>query len=311
MEIWTEKYRPGNLNDVVGQKDVVSRLKSFVEKNSMQHCLFAGPAGTGKTTCAIALARELFGENWQNNFLETNASQERGIQVVREKIKDFARTKPLGTEFKIILLDEADSLTKDAQHALRRTMENYASSCRFILSCNYSSKLIDPIQSRCAIFRFSNLNENNVTSYLKKISESENFKISENTLKAVFETSNGDLRRAVNILQSISSIKDVDESKVYEMTSQAPPELINNIINFGLKGDIKESRKFLFDLLLRYGLSGSDFLKQMLKEVWKLKIDDKKRLKIIEKIGECEFRIVEGSDEQIQLEALLAQLSIL
>ncbi|MCK4555565.1 MAG: AAA family ATPase, partial [Candidatus Aenigmarchaeota archaeon] len=154
IDIWTEKYRPEKLSDVVGQKEITARLEAFVKEKSMPHMLFAGSAGIGKTTSAIALAKQLYGDTWQRNFMETNASDERGIQVVRSKIKDFARTKPLGAEFKIIFLDESDALTPEAQQAMRRTMEKYTSTTRFILSCNYSSKLIPPIQSRCAIFRF-------------------------------------------------------------------------------------------------------------------------------------------------------------
>ncbi|HPP44355.1 MAG TPA: AAA family ATPase, partial [Methanomassiliicoccaceae archaeon] len=147
-EIWIEKYRPRSLKDVVGQKDIVDRLRSYVEVKNLPHLLFAGPAGTGKTTCAVALARELYGETWKGNFNELNASDERGIDVVRGKIKEFARTAPLGgAAFKIIFLDEADALTSDAQAALRRTMERYSRTCRFIFSANYSSKIIDPLQS--------------------------------------------------------------------------------------------------------------------------------------------------------------------
>ena len=152
--IFIEKYRPKSFEEFVGQDIIVNRIKSFVENNNIPHLIFAGSPGTGKTTLALIIARSLFGENWRENFLELNSSDDRGINVVRETIKDFARTRPMSNvPYKIILLDESDALTREAQHALRRTMENYSNTCRFILSCNYSSKLIDPIVSRCAIFR--------------------------------------------------------------------------------------------------------------------------------------------------------------
>ncbi len=309
-EIWTEKYRPKFLKDVIGQEEVVSKLKNFVDKGNIPHLLFSGPAGVGKTTCALAIARELYGENWRRNFLELNASDERGIDTVRTKIKDFARTKPLNAKFKIILLDEADSLTADAQQALRRTMENYASSTRFILDCNYSSRIIDPIQSRCAIFRFKPLEKEEVVKHLEYIAKNENVKVTKNILEAIYDVSQGDLRKAINLLQTVASMDKVDVDAIYDMTSIAKPEDVRKVMALALKSKIIEARDMLIDTMLSYGLSGIDILKQMQKEVWNLNLDSKIKLKMIEAIGDIEFRIVEGSDEIIQLETLLAKFGV-
>ena len=197
-EIWTEKYRPKNLNEVVGQRHAVERLKAYVETNNMPHLLFTGPAGVGKTTCSLAMAKEMFGDDWKGNFIELNASDERGIDVVRGKIKEFARTAPLGgAEFKIIFMDEADALTSDAQAALRRTMERYSKICRFILSCNYSSKIIDPIQSRCAVFRFKPLTSEDLRGYLQRIINNEQVDIDDEAMArehVVFPTPAGPVK---------------------------------------------------------------------------------------------------------------------
>ena len=182
--------------------------------------MFAGPAGTGKTTSALALAKEIFGDNWRNNFVELNASDERGIDVVRGKIKEFARTAPIGgASFKIIFLDEADALTGDAQAALRRTMEKYSAICRFILSCNYSSKIIEPIQSRCAVFRFRPLKEKDIKQYLTRIAKAEKIDLTDDAADALVHVASGDMRKAVNSLQVAASLGDkVTIDVVYQTT---------------------------------------------------------------------------------------------
>src|SRR3989344_5937626 len=221
--IWTEKYRPKALDKVIGQTHIIPSLRSFVENKSLPHCMFAGPAGCGKTTTALCIANELFRDQWKSNFLELNASDERGIDTIRIKVKDFARTMPINGQFKIVYLDEADALTKDAQHALRRTMEVYSNMCRFILAVNYSGRIIPPIQSRTAVFRFSALKEDDVISYLKIIAKAEKLKIDEAAYKAIMKVAEGDLRKAINILQLASTSKTIDEDVVYAVTSRADP----------------------------------------------------------------------------------------
>ena len=307
-KIWTEKFRPKTFEDVMGQEKIVARISSFVKQKNIPHLLFSGPAGTGKSTIALVIAKELFGDLWQQNFLETNASEERGIQTVREKIKDYVRTKAMGTDIpKIIFLDEADALTREAQQALRRMMEQYTSTARFILSCNYGSKIIDPIQSRCAIFRFKPLEKEPISNLINKIAKEEKIKVDPKAIEAIYQISEGDVRRVINIMQSCASVsKTITESLVYELSSAAEPKELKQVLELALSKNFLKAKDQLLDIMLKHGLSGLDIIKQIQKEVWNLKIEDEKKLKIIEKCGEIEFRMVEGSDEYLQLQSLLA-----
>jgi len=311
-DIWIEKYRPKILNEVVGQDEIIERLKAYVKHKNVPHLMFAGPAGTGKTTSALALARELFGETWKQNFNELNASDERGINIIRGKIKDFARTAPIGnSQFKIIFLDEADSLTSDAQAALRRTIEKYTHICRFILSVNYSSKIIEPIQSRCTVFRFSPIKEDDVKKYMRMIAQKEKIEITQDGLDTLIFISKGDLRKAINVLQVGASVsKKITAQLLYETSATAKPEDVKNLINTALTGNFMAARNQLYDLLIRYGLSGEDIVKQIHQSIFDLTISDESKIKLIEKTGEIEFRIVEGSNAHIQLETLLAHFSL-
>jgi len=313
QEIWTERYRPKSLDDVIGQKHVTERLKAYVASKNMPHLLLTGPAGTGKTTCSLALAKEMFGDEWKGNFIELNASDERGIDVVRGKIKEFARTAPLGTaEFKIIFMDEADALTSDAQAALRRTMEKYSRICRFILSCNYSSKIIDPIQSRCAVFRFSPLTSEDIKDYLMKIITSEKVKIDGAAIDALVHVARGDMRRAINSLQVAASTgKRIDLDVIYQTTGMAHPDEIKKMMETALTGNFIAARDKLDEVMINYGLSGQDIIRQIHSAFFDLTVSDQERIRLIDKTGEIEFRIVEGSNERIQLEALLAYLAMI
>ncbi len=313
VAIWTEKYRPKKFSEVKGQDNIVKRIEAFVKNRNMPHLLFAGPAGIGKSTLAIVTAKELFKDSWKENFLELNASDERGIDIVRVKVKDFARTRAIGdVPFKIIFLDECDALTREAQQALRRTMENYTKTCRFILSCNYSSKIIDPIQSRCVVFKFKPLPKQDIFEIINKISKNEEFKITEKAKEALYEVSSGDCRKVENILQSCAAIsKEVTEKTVYSIASQALPAEISSILNLAVKGSFIEARKQMLNIMYENGLSGLDVIKQVSSAIWKLDIENLKKLNMIKLCGEMEFRLVEGSDEFIQLQALLAGISMI
>ncbi len=307
LEIWTEKYRPKNLDEVIGQKHVVDRLKVWAKEKSIPNMMFAGSAGVGKTTTALALAKEIFGQHWKENFSETNASDERGIDVVRGKIKDFAKIMPFGASFKIVFLDEADALTTEAQQALRRTIEKYSNVCRFVLSCNYSSKIIEPIQSRCVVFRFKSLTKEQIDDYINRIVKAENLQIDKDAMNAIYELSEGDLRKVANILQACSSHKNITKEIIYEITAQVKPEDVKKMLAAVLSGNFEEARKQLYNLTTSQGIAGEEIIETIHKELFSLPIDEKAKLELLEKIGEYEFRLNQGSTPEIQLLALLAQ----
>ena len=311
-DIWIEKYRPKKLDDVAGQDEIIKRLKAYAKTKSVPHLIFAGPAGTGKTTSALALSKEVFGDTWKQNFNELNASDERGIGIIRGKIKEFARTAPIGkSKFKIIFLDEADSLTHDAQAALRRTIEKYTHICRFILSVNYSSKIIEPIQSRCTVFRFSPIKPDDIKKYMRKIAAQEKLEITPDGLETLIFISRGDLRKAINVLQVGASVNNkITADLLYEISATAKPEDVKALINTALTGNFMAARNQLYDLLIKYGLSGEDIIKQLHQAIFDLAISDESKVKLIEKTGETEFRLIEGSNAHIQLEALLAQFAL-
>ena len=312
-EIWIEKYRPSNLSEVVGQTPITSRLKNYVKERSMPHLLFAGPAGTGKTTCALALAKELFGELWKHNLHELNASDERGIDVVRGKIKEFARTAPLGEDgFKIIFLDEADALTGAAQAALRRTMEKYSRTCRFVMSCNFSSKIIDPIQSRCAVFRFRPLKAEDVERYLKFVAVKEELNIDKEAYESLTYLAQGDLRRAINGLQMAAAAKvDITPDVVYQAVAAARPEEVKEALEMSLDNNFAGARERLDTLQITYGLAGEDVLRQMHRSVRDIEVPDTIKVQMIEKLAEADFRLSEGANARIQIEAVIANFAVL
>jgi len=311
FEMWAEKYRPKLLKEMMNQKDIVERLESFVKNRNVPHCIFAGPPGTGKTTAALCLAHDLYGDGYREHLMELNASDERGINVVRETVKTFARIKSIGEiPFKILILDEADNMTGDAQQALRRTMERFTETCRFILIANYSGKIIEPIQSRCAPFRFTYLLKEDQDKYLKGITDKEKVKLQSDGLEAIFEVSGGDLRRAVNTLQAAASLgKPIDSETVYSVIGRANPADVRGMLDLAMKGDFIGSRDKLREMILKYGVAGSDIIRQIHIEIFRMRdVPEPWKVRLADVIGEVDFRLVQGSDEEVQLSALLARL---
>jgi replication factor C small subunit len=307
--IWIEKYRPTKLADIVGQDEIVERLSSYVRTGTLPHLLFTGSAGVGKTTAAVTLAHEFFQDSWQMNFRELNASDERGIDVVRNQIKQFARTTPLGNAtFKILFLDEADALTTDAQAALRRTMESYAQTCRFILSCNYSSKIIDPIQSRCAIYRFKPLGPEAVMEEARRIACREGLSITNDAMNAIVYIAQGDMRKAINALQGAAILNStIDEKMVYAITSTARPDEIGDLLKCSLNGDFEGAESLLTNLLHERGIAPNELINQCFRAIIRLDLNRELKVELIDQLGETDFRLSEGANSDIQMEALIAR----
>lgn len=312
---WVEKYRPRTLDDVVNQSGIIRRLKQFLKDKSMPHLIFAGPAGTGKTTSALAMVRELYGSKMAVNdtFLELNASDARGIDVIRTYIKDFAKARPPeDIPFKILILDEADNMTSAAQQALRRTMEKYTRNCRMILICNYSNKIIPPIQSRCVVFRFSSLSNDDIKKRVKLVAEQEGIEISPDGLNALIDVSRGDLRRAINYLQSCGTISEkIDEEIVFRVAGEVPPDKIKEILKTALEGQLSLSIKLLDDLKREYGLSGRNIIRNLHRDMYSLAIPEEMKVELSKILAEFEYRLSQGGTEEIQLQALLAKIVLL
>ena len=310
-EIWVEKYRPETLENVVGHDDIIDRIESYVARDDLPHLLFSGPAGTGKTATASAIAKELYGDDWRGNFLELNASDERGIDVVRDRIKNFARSSFGGYNYRIIFLDEADALTSDAQSALRRTMEQFSNNTRFILSCNYSSQIIDPIQSRCAVFRFTSLDDDAVAGRIEEIAAEEGIEFTNAGVDALVYAADGDMRRAINALQAAAATGEiVDEDAVFTITSTARPEEIREMVTSAIDGDFPAARAGLDELIDERGLAGGDIIDQLHRSVWDFDVDDDLAVFLMERLGEADYRISTGANERVQLEALLAAVAL-
>jgi len=308
--MWVEKYRPHKISEIVNQKDTVGSISAMLKNVSeMPHLLFSGSAGVGKTTLAICLAREILGDNWREYTLELNASDERGINMVRERVKKFSRYAGLDTNipFKIIILDEADEMTGDAQTALRRIIEDTSKVCRFILIANNISKIIDPIQSRCAVFKFTRIEEKDVVSHLKEIAKKEKIKADDGGLQTIYDYTEGDLRHAINLLQATASLGSITEDTVKAAAGLVKTTDVEVVLKLALSGKISDARSKMIELIKVYGMSESDFLKYLNESIYKTKQPN--LVEISQAIAEYDFRILSGANPEIQLSALLAQIS--
>nr|WP_227134266.1 replication factor C small subunit [Halorubellus salinus] len=294
----------------VSVDDADERVYDVTVPQSHNYVAGAVPTVMHNTATSVSIAKEVYGDDWRENFLELNASDQRGIDVVRDRIKNFARSSFGGYEYRIIFLDEADALTSDAQSALRRTMEQFSNNTRFILSCNYSSQIIDPIQSRCAVFRFSPLGDEAVAAQVRKIAEMEGLEVTDDGVDALVYAADGDMRRAINALQAASVTDEVvDEATVYAITSTARPEEVEEMVRLAIDGDFVASRSRLDELLTERGLAGGDIIDQLHRSAWEFDLDDAATVRLMDRLGEADYRITEGANERIQLEALLASLA--
>ena len=308
--MWVEKYRPKKISDIIGQKEIIGSLSGLMKNQAeMPNLLFSGGAGVGKTTTAMCLSREILGDRWKDYTLELNASDERGIGMVREKVKKFSRFAGLDTEipFKIIILDEADEMTSDAQTALRRIIEDTAKFCRFILIANNVSKIIPPIQSRCANFKFTQIDENNIQNHLKTILKKEKVESEENGIAEITKYANGDLRHAINLLQAVASTGSISEASVKSTAGLTKTTDVSDVLQLAVTGKIKDARNKMIELIKVYGMSESDFLKYINQALFAMKTDHLEDMSQI--IAKYDYRILSGSNPEIQLTAMLAELS--
>ena len=307
--MWVEKYRPMKLADVVNQTEIIGSLKALIKDPiDMPHLMFSGSAGVGKTTTALCIARQILGDNTKECTLELNASDERGIGMVREKVKKFSRFAGMSdVPFKIIILDEADEMTGDAQTALRRIIEDTAKICRFIFIANNISKIIDPIQSRCATFKFTTITEDDVVGRLEEIAKKEKVKTDKKGLKAIFDYSEGDLRHSINLMQATASLGGITEENVKSSAGLTKTSDVDLVLKIALSGKVTEAREKMIELVKVYGMSESDFLKYLNAAVFKLKHE--KLADILEVIAKYDYRILVGANSEIQLSAMLAELA--
>ena len=327
---WVEKYRPNSLDDLVSHEDIINTLNCFIfPKNEdaiarLPHLLLYGPPGTGKTSTILAIAKQLFKSKaaWNDHVLELNASDDRGIDVVRNKIINFVSMKCIVKEnvpkdfqnIKIVVLDEADAMTKDAQNALRRIVEKYTKTTRFCLICNYISKIIPAIQSRCTRFRFSPLTEGQLSERVQHVVEQEKIDMDESGMVALIKQSKGDMRRALNALQSTAlanNFKNIDEQKIYSTIGQPAPSTIDQIFNILMNENVANSFTKIQKIKQDQGIALQDLIEEMNLKLMEFEIDDLILAKAVQRLAEIEWRLSKGCADEKQLGAMIAAFNFL
>ncbi|MGI9565824.1 MAG: replication factor C small subunit [Nitrosopumilus sp.] len=307
--MWVEKYRPTKLSEIVNQTEIIGSLSALIkDPTDMPHLMFSGSAGVGKTTTALCITKQILGDYAKDYTLELNASDERGIGMVREKVKKFSRFAGMAdVPFKIIILDEADEMTSDAQTALRRIIEDTAKICRFILIANNISKIIEPIQSRCATFKFTSVPKEDVISRLEEIAKKEKVKSDKKGLNAIYDYSEGDLRHAINLMQATASLGGITEENVNSSAGLTKTSDVDEVLKIALSGKLPEAREKMIELIKVYGMSESDFLKYLNSAIFKSK--HKKLSEILQVVAKYDYRILVGANPEIQLSAMLSEIA--
>lgn len=313
---WTEKYRPVTWNDIVSQNIAINNLKDFVKSGNMPHMIFTGPAGTGKTSTALIIAKKLLKEeNYYRDLLELNASDTVRMSYVRKVLKAFVNQNmnPGEKNLKIVILDEADNIPNTVQQALRRIIEKTSSSVKFILMCNYINRIIDPIISRCAVFRFVNLSKEKIKERLKYIAQREKLHFSEDKAEKFFDTlffiSGGDLRKAINTLQMSVALElfgNIETNEILKISGFLDESTLEILIDTFQAKDFTRARNIVNSFK---SIDSRNFIRQILGVLPRIKSIKSKNLSILRAyIGDIDFRISQGADEQIQILALIAEI---
>ena len=308
-QIFLEKYKPKNLNEIVGQINIVNIIRGYIKNGNIPHLMFAGIPGVGKTVLSNVIARELFGEDYKFNIISLNASDERGIDVIRGKVKEATKFTPFGQHnFKIIFMDESDFLTEPAMRALRDIVVKHQNTTRFIFACNDLSKMISPLQDRCQVFRFKPLKQEDIYNHLQRIVTGEDINISDKNIKLITTLSDGSMRRGVNALQSISTQSEINEPIIRElMNSNLNNKNIEKLLKLIKTGNIEIYEKYLFELVYNGGYDPNEIMDAIIDKI--IKMNDNKMLPIVVGLADYQWRMSQGSNKILQLRCALMQLS--